>query len=291
MLDAIFNEPRLAEIYHLLDPDRSDLDAYVGMADEFDANSVLDIGCGTGTLACQLAERGKDVTGVDPSKASLEVARRKPFADRVRWIVGTATTMPACQVDLVTMTGNVAQVFLTDDDWESTLRAASKSIRPCGLLVFEVRDPAKEGWREWNRSQSWRRVELSDVGAIETWVDLTDVSLPFVSFRHTVIFEADGAALTSDSTLRFRDRDEVQDSLRETGFAVEDVRDAPDRPGRELVFVARKATSTSRREKATESEAGPQRVQTGDRTSDEGGHGRVPIGRQRSRCVPCGYFT
>lgn len=78
MADAIFAERRLAEIYDPLDPDRSDLDAYVAMAEEFGARAVLDIGCGTGTFACLLAERGIDVVAVDPAGASLDVARAKP---------------------------------------------------------------------------------------------------------------------------------------------------------------------------------------------------------------------
>jgi predicted RNA methylase len=49
--DALFDEPRLAELYDPLDPDRSDLAAYVAMAGEFGARTVLDTGCGTGTLA------------------------------------------------------------------------------------------------------------------------------------------------------------------------------------------------------------------------------------------------
>jgi hypothetical protein len=44
--------------------------------------------------------------------------------------------------------------------------------------------------------------------------------------------------LTSDSTLRFRARDEVEATLIEQGYVVDEVRDAPDRPGRELVFFA-----------------------------------------------------
>src|SRR3989442_14741024 len=174
--DAIFQERRLAEIYDALDPDRSGLDAYAALVDELGATSVLDIGCGTGPLACLLARRGKRVTGIDPAAASLDVARRKPGAERVRWLEGDATALPPLRVDLVTMTGNVAQVFLTDDDWASMLRAARGALRPGGLLVFEVRDPGREAWREWTRDQSFRRVELSEVGAIETWVDLTDVS-------------------------------------------------------------------------------------------------------------------
>jgi hypothetical protein len=54
------------------------------------------------------------------------------------------------------------------------------------------------------------------------------------------VFEADGTTLTSDSTLRFRRREEVADSLRSAGFDLDDLRDAPDRPGRELVFLARR---------------------------------------------------
>jgi len=45
--------------------------------------------------------------------------------------------------------------------------------------------------------------------------------------------------LTSDSTLRFRERDEVAESLAALGYRLEEVRDAPDRPGLEFVFVAR----------------------------------------------------
>jgi hypothetical protein len=140
------------------------------------------------------------------------------------------------------MTGNVAQVFLTDEDWASTLRTARSALPPEGRLVFETRDPAREGWREWTRSQSHRHIELPEGGTVETWVDLTDVSPPFVSFRQTFVFSADGAALTSDSTLRFRSHEEVCDSLDAAGFVVQEVRDAPDRPGRELVYIATSAT-------------------------------------------------
>ena len=239
MVDPIFGARRLADIYDSVDSDRTDLDVYVDLVDELGARSVLDIGCGTGTFACLLARRGKQVIAVDPAVASLDVARRKPGADRVRWVVGDATTLGPLRVDLVTMTGNVAQVFLTDEDWASTLRAARSALLPGAWLVFEVRDPAREGWREWNREQSHRRIELPEVGSVETWVDLTDVSPPFVSFRWTFVFDADGAVLTSDSTLRFRSRTEVSSSMRAAGFVVHEVRDAPDRPGRELVFIGR----------------------------------------------------
>ena len=239
MSDPIFADPRLAAIYDALDTDRGDLDAYAAVVDEFCAQSVLDIGCGTGTFACLLASRGLRVIGVDPACASLDVARAKPGAELVQWILGDATGLPPLSVDMVTMTGNVAQVFLTDDDWAATLRGAHAALAPNGRLVFETRNPDRRAWLAWTRERSRARITLPGVGEVESWVELTDVRGELVSFRWTYVFAADGAVLTSDSTLRFRNRDEVVDALSSTGFELDSVRDAPDRIGRELVFLAR----------------------------------------------------
>ena len=238
MVDAHYTEPRLAALYDPLDEDRSDLEVYAAMAAEFGARSVLDIGCGTGTLACLLASRGLTVTGLDPALASLDIARAKPFGDRVRWVHGTADALPSLQVDLAAMTGNVAQVFLSDEEWSAVLGAARMALRPGGRLVFETRDPARQAWLEWDRPHTYIQAEVPGVGGVETWEDLTEVSGEFVSFRSTCVFASDGAVLTSDSTLRFRGRDAVLDSLAAAGFTADEIRDAPDRPGREFVFVA-----------------------------------------------------
>jgi SAM-dependent methyltransferase len=241
VVDPIFSERRLAEVYDPLDPDRSDLDAYAAMAEEFGARSVLDIGCGTGTFACLLARRDLTVTGVDPAGASLDVARTKPGADRVRWVHGYATDLPPLQVDLVTMTANVAQVFVTDAEWAATLRASYAALRPGGRLVFETRDPAARAWLEWNREESYQHAVVPGVGGVQAWHELLDVSGDLVWFRSTVVFDSDGAVLTSDSTLRFRHRDEVIASLDAAGYVVDEVREAPDRPDLEMVFIARRA--------------------------------------------------
>jgi SAM-dependent methyltransferase len=238
MPDAAFENPRLAAIYDALDEPRDDLDPYVALVGELGARSVLDVGCGTGTFACRLAAQGLDVTAVEPAVASLEIARAKRGAPRVRWWSGDAAALPVVQVDVVTMTGNVAQVFLSDDAWRSALASARGALGGGGHLVFETRDPARETWREWNRARTLRRVDVAGVGVVRTWVEVIEVAPPFVSFSTTFVFEGDGTALTSESTLRFRGRDEIGDSLVRAGFDVEAVRDAPDRPGLEFVFIA-----------------------------------------------------
>lgn len=239
MADAIFEHPRLAQLYDALDPDRGDLDLYLALARRFGARTVLDVGCGTGTFALLLADRGIDVVGVDPAAASLDVARGKPGAERVRWIHGDARAVPAeLRADLVTMTANVAQAIVAPSGWDATLATAARVLRPNGRLVFETRDPARRAWEGWTRDATYSLTDIDGVGEVEDWNELTSVDLPLVSLRSVCVFGADGAVLESASTLIFRERAEIERDLARHGFAVEDVLDAPDRPGREFVFVA-----------------------------------------------------
>jgi SAM-dependent methyltransferase len=240
--DAIFAHPRLARIYDAFDGDRGDLTAYLDIADELGADRVLDVGCGTGSLAILLAGSGREVVGVDPAEASLEIAKSKDRTTRITWVHGDAGMLRALGADLAVMTGNVAQVFLTDDDWFEALQGIHAALRPGGHLVFETRRPERRAWEDWAADAAQVTLDVPGTGSVERRLEVTDVDLPFVSFRHTYRFLTDGTVLTSDSTLRFRGRAEVEASLTALGFQVRDVREAPDRPGREFVFIAERTT-------------------------------------------------
>jgi SAM-dependent methyltransferase len=234
--DALFADPELAVLYDFVDNDRRDLNVYVAIAEELGASSVLDVGCGTGNLACRLARTGLRVVGLDPAAASLDVARRKTGADHVHWIHGDVTDLPQLEVDLVVMTGNVAMVFLSDDEWSRVLSVSQSALSDDGWLVFETRDPSRRGWEHWTKHETYRTIEVPRIGLIDTWIELTDVRLPHVSFRQTFRFRADGVERTSGSMLRLRTPDEVTKGLKHAGLRLREVRDAPDRPGLEHVY-------------------------------------------------------
>lgn len=251
----------LIDLYDPLDPDRTDLEAYLAMVEEFGASTVLDLGCGTGVFALLLAERGIDVTGIDPSLESLVVAlRNEPpariisiygsersvplLADRVTWIHGVAADLPALQVDLVTCTGNaMQQVFVRDEDWAETLAAVYRVLIPGGRFIFETRDPAVRAWERWNPTESRFTASLDKWGDVTVWNEVIEVENDplIVTFRGAIRFERSDTTLVSPpETLRFRSQAELNDQLASAGFTVDDIRDAPDRPGREWVFIARK---------------------------------------------------
>lgn len=240
MPDAIFAHPRLAAIYDAFDGHRGDLAVYLGIIEELGAHRVLDIGCGTGCLAILLAATGRTVMGIDPAEASLEVAKSKDKAARVNWVHGDAASVPAFGADLAVMTGNVAQVFLTGQGWAQALQAIHAALRPDGYLVFETRRPERRAWEDWAAQTGPVILDIPGSGPVEQRRQITNVNPPLVSFRYTYTFLADGTVLTSDSTLRFRTRTEVEASLAATGYRVMQVREAPDRPGHEFVFIAKR---------------------------------------------------
>ena len=240
MPDKIFSNPRLAAIYDHFDGSRTALLHYLSIAKELGSKSIVDIGCGTGSFACKLAAEGYSVTAVDPADASLNIARSKPSAENVNWILGDATSLGTSMADIAFMTGNVAQVFVSDDAWHRSLTSIHNALCKGGHFVFEVRDPTQKDWENWTREKTFRRLDIPNVDSVEGWCDLLDVSRDLVTFRWNYIFASDDAIVTSISTLRFRDYDAIVSSLKKSGFVIESVQDAPDRPGKEFVFVCSK---------------------------------------------------
>src|SRR5215475_5449568 len=115
-------DPRLAIFYDQLNP-------WGGPSDEFyldlvmSAGSVLDVGCGTGAVLKRAREAGHQgrLVGLDPAAAMLDQARIRADID---WILGDLSAVSfEHEFDLVIMSGHVFQVFLTDDDIATALRA------------------------------------------------------------------------------------------------------------------------------------------------------------------------
>jgi ubiquinone/menaquinone biosynthesis C-methylase UbiE len=132
-----YSDPEIAELYELLNP--------WGVSDDFylewviSAQSVLDVGCGTGLILRTARERGHTgrLVGLDPAAAMLHVGQR----DRtdIEWIHGDLSTVSFDQeFDLVFMSGHAFQVFVDDDHVRQTLSAVRSALTSDGR---RFRDP------------------------------------------------------------------------------------------------------------------------------------------------------
>ncbi|MBN3765388.1 class I SAM-dependent methyltransferase [Burkholderia sp. Ac-20365] len=219
--DTHYTDAGLVALYDTLNPFAADTRFYIDLAERTKSVRIVDIGCGTGLLAAELARRGHAVTGVDPSSAMLEIARQRPGGERVEWIEGDATQLGALNADLALMTGHVAQVFLDDASFDATLAAAYAALRPGGRLAFESRNPALSPWRAWTPQQSRRVIDDTRVGPVEIWQQLIEATDGIVQFdtHHRFLRDSDGDAIVSTSELRFRTQTELDDALRKAGFS------------------------------------------------------------------------
>jgi SAM-dependent methyltransferase len=242
-----FTDPRLVAAYDTLNP--YDADAQPGfyrrLAAELGAATIVDLGCGTGLLTCELARAGYRMIGVEPAPAMLARARRRPCAGEVTWVDGDATELDAHNADLAIMTGHVAQFFLTDDAWHEALGALRAALRPGGHLAFETRNVNAREWEQWTPDRR-RTVHDPIAGPITTWSEVEAVRGDVVTYSIHYEFAATGEHVSAPSALRFRTERELVQALDEVGFVVERLHGDWDRrpaspTARELIVVARRA--------------------------------------------------
>lgn len=216
--------PRLAEVYDVECAGRWDHDFYLAVAADIDAACVLDVGCGTGVFCVDVAAAGRRAIGVDPAQPMIDIARSRPGGDAVDWIVGDAGDAPAGAADLVVMMGHVAQYFVDDDHWARTLRQVHRALRPGGRVAFESRNPVIDWASQWTEANSRGTLDHPRGGTFDAWVEVVDThgsphSYTSTHEGHTIL--PGGDHLVSRETLRFRSQAEIEDSLADAGFTIE----------------------------------------------------------------------
>jgi len=235
-----YQRAQIAEIYDLANPRARDTEFYLSLAGLCPC-SVLDLGCGTGTLCCALAARGHRVTGVDPSAAMLAVARRKPYAEQVEWVESSAQSYKAHRrFDLVVMTGHAFQTLLTDADALAVFETMRSHLEERGRVAFETRNPSL-GWAgQWAAQPPLVHVLAS--GQLLETLEITGEDGEFISFRTSYRFPH--RTLTTSSTLRFPSREHVEALIDRSGLVIRDIFgdwdagpfEAAD--SREIIFIA-----------------------------------------------------
>ena len=94
------------------------------------AERALDVGCGIGVLAGELAERVAHVDALDRDPGVIARARTHATATNIAFVEADFLTFAARDYDLVTMVASLHHLPL-----EPALRAAAEALRPGGVLA------------------------------------------------------------------------------------------------------------------------------------------------------------
>jgi SAM-dependent methyltransferase len=103
------------------------------------AERVLDVACGTGTLAREVARRTRGtgfVAGLDPDAGMLEVARQ--LAPSVEWRQGDAESLPFPDQTFDAVVSQFGLMFF--DDRREAIGQAVRVLKPKGRLAIAVWD-------------------------------------------------------------------------------------------------------------------------------------------------------
>lgn len=212
--------PWIVDLYDHDNPAGRDHAYYRGLADRLGALTIIDLGCGTGLLTRTLAGNGRRIVGIDPSQTMIDAARRNDPERSATWIVGDSSAIDTHDVDLVLMSGNVAQ-HIPDPDWERTLRDLHRVMRPGAVLAFESRNPAARAWLDWDQSEPSRRSTAH--GVLEEWSEVIEHGNGIIEASFFNRFVETNQLIVEHETFVFRTLTVIADHLDRAGFSVDAV--------------------------------------------------------------------
>jgi 2-polyprenyl-6-hydroxyphenyl methylase / 3-demethylubiquinone-9 3-methyltransferase len=114
---------------------------------------VLDVGCGAGFLSNYLAREGFEVTGLDASQASLDVAVRHDETRKARYLLGDAMRLPFADASFDVV---CAMDFLEHvEDPAAIVAEVSRVLRPGGIFFFHTFNRNPLAWLVIIKGVEW----------------------------------------------------------------------------------------------------------------------------------------
>ena len=105
---------------------------------EWQGKTVLDLGCAGGFMAEALAQRGAEVTGIDPAAEAIDAARDHARAGglRIGYDVGVGEALPYASesFDAVVCVDVLEHV----SDLEKVLAEVARTLRPGGMFLYDT---------------------------------------------------------------------------------------------------------------------------------------------------------
>jgi ubiquinone/menaquinone biosynthesis C-methylase UbiE len=204
---------------------------------------VLDLACGTGRHAIEMARRGYRVTGFDFSDRYLEIAatNARSAGVAVDWVRGDMRELEVERAFDAVYSYFTSFGYYSDDDNERVLGRIARALVPGGAFLIDVAD------RDWMLTHPQQRgwVQRED-GALVMEENTLDLVTSRVTNRQILIEPGAGSRVTKQYELRVYTCAELSALMRRAGLVPERALGGPDgapysSESRRLVLVARRA--------------------------------------------------
>jgi len=187
------------------------------------ALSVLDMACGTGSLAVEMASGAYTVWGLDASEDMIGVARAKCAAARVsvQLSVGDMRRPRAAEppvrgrFDLVTCTFDSLNALTEEGDLDRAMRAVADLLAPRGTFIADFNTA-------WGLSQRWgNRVVRGRAGDVTyEWAYSHDADRNLASLHMKFMPSASEEVLVEEHHERAYEPGEIAEACRGAGMSV-----------------------------------------------------------------------
>lgn len=194
--------------------------------------SILELGVGTGRVAIPLAEQGRDVWGIDASKAMLDRARTKASPEATARLHLEQGDMRDFHIDhefeLIFAAYGTFPYLLTQEDQAACLACVNKHLTPGGLFVCDLRPLHHDPWdpgdsvpllHDWTRTLPGSGETVTMTRAVRN--DAARQLRHQTNFYDLIDGSGNVRRVIEEVDLRFTTRYEMRGLLRDAGLELE----------------------------------------------------------------------
>ncbi len=160
-------------------------------------HSLLDLGCGTGSMSLILARRGYDIVALDISEEMLAVAENRAYNEKIKEILFIKGDMCAFElygtVDAVICCLDGINHLTKREDVYSCFSLVHNYLNDGGLFLFDLNTPYK--FREVYAGHDYI---FEDEGVVCCWQNFMSKNCDAAEFYLSVFEEKDGVWLRHD---------------------------------------------------------------------------------------------
>jgi SAM-dependent methyltransferase len=200
---------------------------YAGLMKEYNLESVLEIGCGSGHLAKRFTNMGYDYQGIDLSEDMLKLARQR--CPQARVSAGDMRTLVLPRpFDAVLITARSLSYIVENQDVMATFHSLKNCLSPGGKLIFDFIDAASFFGKMDPSAIIEHRADFEGQTYFRQSRYVPNLTTGFTWDWHSAFFRqthADPESIATDvATLRAFLADELRLFLQLAGLTVDEIR-------------------------------------------------------------------